>query len=199
MKRTNLGHGQGRLLGVGDGTGVASGTVVVLNNTFVTTFPRDFYLFTEKSSTGDVILINNVFAGPGKVLLEKNGAGDVTGSHNWIPRGLEGVPEGLANTLLGEEPGFVNAKGLDFRPAADSPLVDSGIARVEFEEYVKLVTDNSRNAFTTEPSPIWLKAIQEIEDSIPSYSPVPKGHGFQKRTDDGKLDIGAYEALKVER
>lgn len=92
MKRTNRGHGQGRLLGLGDGTGVASGKLVVLNNTFVTFFPRDFYLFTENSSTGDVILLNNVFAGPGEVLVESHGAGEVSGSHNWVQSGLGGVP-----------------------------------------------------------------------------------------------------------
>lgn len=193
MKRTNLGHGQGRLLGLGDGTGVASGKLLVLNNTFITFFPRDFYLYTHKSSTGDVMLIGNVFAGPGEVLLEKNGIGEVSGSHNWIRSGLGGLPEVFKNTLSGEDPGFVNAEDYDFRPKEGSPLVDSGISRAELEDSVRAVTENSRTAFETRPSPIWLEAVKNIEESIPGYSPVRKGYGFQKRTDDGRLDIGAYE------
>ena len=51
-KRTNLGQGQGRLLGIGDGTGRATGTLVAINNTFLTSFPRDFYLFTNKVPAG---------------------------------------------------------------------------------------------------------------------------------------------------
>jgi len=122
MKRTNRGHGQGRLLGVGDGTGVASGKLVVLNNTFITVFPRDFYLYTHESSTCDVILLNNVFAGPGKVLLERNGKGTVTGGYNWVQTGLEGLPADLDNTLSGNDPGFVNRGAFDFRPEPESRL-----------------------------------------------------------------------------
>lgn len=193
MKRTTPGHGQGRLLGVGDGTGVASGKLIVLNNTFVTFFPRDFYLYTHESATTDVILLNNVFAGPGEVLLEKNGMGEVSGSHNWVPVGLGAIPRELTNTFRGENPGFVDADGFDFRPTSGSPLVNSGLPRAEFEKYVRMVTAHSRSGFETEPSPIWQQAIQEIEDSIPGYSPVRKGHGFQRRKSEDKVDIGAFE------
>ena len=64
-------------------------------------------------------------------------------------------------------------------------------------KYVKMVTDNSRAETETLPSPIWLKAIDEIESSIPSFEPLRKGCGFAKRPDDGKLDIGAYEYVKA--
>ncbi len=193
MKRTNEGHSQGRLLGVGDGTGVAAGTLVALNNTFITIFPRDFYLFTEKSSTCDVVLINNVFAGPGKVFLEKNGQGSVTGTNNWIEKGIEGIPDTLTATILGDDPGFVDQANFDLHVKADSPLVNAGAPRADFMKYVKMVTDNAREVTDVAPSPIYLKAISDVEDSIPSYEPVRKGHGYVKRPDDGKLDIGAYE------
>jgi hypothetical protein len=193
MKRTELGHGQGRLLGIGDGTGVASGTLVVLNNTFITIFPRDFYLFTEQSSTCDAILMNNVFAGPGEVFLEKNGKGTVTGRNNWIQKGIKDVPDTLEGTIFGDDPGFVDQAGFDFHLKADSPLINAGLPRDEFMQYVKMVTDNARAETDVKPSPIWLDAVDEVENSIPSFEPVRKGHGFMKRPDDEKLDIGAYE------
>lgn len=193
MKRTTLGHSQGRLLGIGDGTGVASGTLVALNNTFITVFPRDFYLFTEKSSTCDAVLINNVFAGPGEMFLEKNGKGTVTGFNNWIRSGVSSVPDTLAGTILGDDPGFADSAGLDFRPTTGSPLINSGLPRDEVMKYVKMVTDKARTAGSAAPSPIWLAAVAEIESSVPASEPVRKGHGFIKRPDDGKLDIGAYE------
>jgi hypothetical protein len=196
MKRTVEGHSQGRLLGVGDGTGVASGTLVALNNTFITIFPRDFYLFTEQSSTADVVLLNNVFAGPGTVFLEKNGKGTITGSNNWIQKDITGIPDTLAATISGDNPGFVDQKAFDFHLKADSPLVGAALSRDDYMKYVKMVTDNSRAVTETAPSPIWLQAIDEIESSIPSFEPIRKGHGFAKRADDGKLDIGAYEYVK---
>ncbi len=197
MKRTTLGHEQGRLLGIGDGTGVASGTLVALNHTFITIFPRDFYLFTEKSSTCDAVLINNVFAGPGTVFLEKNGQGSITGMNNWIQKGIENVPDTLTGTISGDDAGFVDVASFDFHLKADSPLINAGLPRADVMKYVKLVTDNARAETEVKPSPAWLNAITEIEDSIPSFEPVRKGNGYTKRTDDGKLDIGAYEYVKT--
>jgi len=193
MKRTNLGHVQGRLLGIGDGTGVARGTLVALNNTFITIFPRDFYLFTEESSTCNAVLLNNVFAGPGTVFLEKNGQGTVTGKNNWIKQGIEGVPDSLEGTVFGDDPGFVDAANFDFHLKAGSTLINAGLSRDDVMSYVKMVTDNARADEPAKPSPIFLNAIREIEESIPSFEPLRKDHGFTKRGDDGKLDIGACE------
>lgn len=197
MKRTNLGHGQGRLLGVGDGTGVASGKLFAINNTFITIFPRDFYLFTERSSTTDVFLFNNVFAGPAQRFLDRNGKGGVTGSHNWIQAGIADVPEGLENTLSGEDPGFVDQEGFDFRLRAGSPLLDKGLSREDIAPYVREVTDfHKREVDGVSPSPIYLRAVEEIESGAPGSEPLRKAVGCSERAAADALDIGAYEYVK---
>jgi hypothetical protein len=192
MKRTEPGHGQGRLLGVGDGTGTARGTLVVLGNTLVTVFPRDFYLFTEKSSTADVVLINNVCVGPGEVFLDGNGKGSVTGSHNWLQKGLKSIPEGMKDLISGDAPGFVDAAGLDFRPGADSPLVGAAMPREEYMKHVKLVTDNARDASEIAPSPIWLAAVDEVEKDACACQPNVQKPGCAPRSDASNPAIGAY-------
>ena len=131
-KRTNLGQGQGRLLGIGDGTGRATGTLVAINNTFLTSFPRDFYLFTEQSSRGDAILINNIFAGPGEDFLRANGRVDVRGTSNWIAEAAGPVPDTLSKTLRGTDPGFVDAAASDFRLGPTSPLIGAGVSGEEY-------------------------------------------------------------------
>jgi hypothetical protein len=203
IKRTYEAIGQGRLLGVGDGTGVAKGTLVALNNTFITTFPRDFYLFTEETSTCNVILINNVFAGPGTVFLEKNGKGTVTGRNNAIQKGISGIPDELMFTrssddvvffLTGDDPPFVDAKALDFRPKAGSPLVDAGVSPEEYEAAVKIVTQYSRGKEGAAASREWLAALEKVERGTPSFSPLRKAPGASERKVVGKIDIGAYES-----
>lgn len=196
-KRTNLGHGQGRLLGVGDGTGVASGKLFAINNTFITIFPRDFYLFSEQSSTTDVFLFNNVFAGPGERFLDKNGQGAVTGSHNWIQAGTVDVPEGMENTLSGDDPGFIDAATFDFRLTADSPLVDGGLTHADTAPYVRQVTDFHKGEVDgVRPSPIYLQAVRDVESGAPTFEPRRKAAGYQARPAGGAVDLGAYEYVK---
>ena len=103
MKRTFEGIGQGRIGGLGDGTGLAQGTVVALNNTFVTVRPRDFHLFTERSSTGDFYCVNNAFVGPGMVFLDHNGKGKVYGTNNWIAGEALNVPNAMEETIRNDD------------------------------------------------------------------------------------------------
>jgi len=194
IKRTYEGIFQGRLLGIGDGTGVAKGALVALNNTFITIFPRDFYLFTEKTSTCDAILINNVFAGPGKLFLEKNGSGSITGSNNWIASVAEGVPDTLKDTIRCDDPGFMDAKSFDFRLKPDSPLINSGVSPEEYGKAVRLVTANSRGDETAKPGVEWLKALAEIEAPVPAFEPFKNLSRVKPRILRGAIDIGALEA-----
>lgn len=192
MKRTTVGEGQGRLLGLGDGTWVAAGTLVMVNNTFVTVFPRDYYIFTEESSTGDIVLVNNVFAGEGELFLEKNGKGSVTGSSNWIQKTAENVPDMLKGTIRGDDPGFADGGAEGFRPAGGSPLVGAGVSVEEYSAAVRIVLDRARDGSDTRPSPAYLAALSDIEAAAPAFEPVRKGHGFRARKAAGGIDIGAF-------
>ncbi len=192
MKRTYRGHGQGRLLGIGDGTGVAVGTLVALNNTFITYFPRDFYFFNERSSTGDAIFINNVFAGPAERFAWLYGHGTVTGKNNWIAAVAGEIPDGLENSTRGTDPGFVNHLAQDFRLRSDSPLVNAGVSQDEYMQAIRLVTQYSRGDGDVEPSPIYLAALEEIERPYPAFEPIRKGYGFRPRSGEESTDIGAY-------
>ncbi len=192
IKRTTRGASQGRLLGLGDGTEIAGGTLVMLNNTFITIFPRDYYIFTEKSSTGDIVLINNVFAGEGRVFLEKNGKGSVTGTNNWIREVAANVPGTLRDTIRGDDPGFTDAGDQDFRPKAASPLVGAAASPEEYAQAVGIVLDRAVTGTDVGPSPAYLAALADIEAPLPAFEPVRKGHGFCARKAADKIDIGAF-------
>jgi hypothetical protein len=205
VKRTYEGINQGRLLGVGDGTGVARGALVALNNTFVTIFPRDLYLFTEQTSTTNVILMNNVFAGPGKTFLEKNGQGAITGTVNWIDARAAEVPgdviavgpagEGsdvLTVTKRGEDPGFVDPKGMNFHLKAGSALIGAGVSGKEYLDAVRIVTQFSRSGKDASPSKTWLDAIDTVDREGPALEPMRKAVGATARKSSGAIDIGAY-------
>lgn len=193
IKRTYEGINQGRLLGVGDGTGVARGTLVAANNTFVTVFPRDFYLFTFESSTTDVILLNNVFAGPGGDFLQKYGQGEITGAGNWIQAGISDVPETLTGTIRGEKPAVADFEGREYRPAPGSPLIDAGVSAEEYAKALKIVLQHAGSGSDAAASPVYLKALEDIERAYPAFEPVKKAPGFKPREVRGKVDIGAYE------
>jgi len=199
MKRTFEGMGQGRIGGLGDGTGVARGTVVVLNNTFVTVRPRDFHLFTEHSSTGDFYCVNNAFVGPGMLFLDHNGQGKVYGTNNWIAGEALNVPYAMDKTIRNDDiyPKGFNAQKLEFRAEEGSEVVDAGVPSDEYLKAVKMVTQYSRGeGQVIKPSPAWLAALEEIEKPAPAYEPVTQGAGFQPRPYDGHIDLGAYEYVK---
>jgi hypothetical protein len=123
--KRRVGPSQRRILGVGDGTGVAAGTLVMVNNTIISTTPADIYLFTQEKSTCNVVLVNNVFAGPSIHFLDRHGKGAITGSNNWFQTGME-IPDTLTGSIFGDDPGFADAPGGAFRPKAGSPLVGAG-------------------------------------------------------------------------
>ncbi len=193
-KRTTLGLWQGRIFAVGDGSGTVHGTVVAVNNTFVTFFPRDHHVFTFTTGDADVVLVNNVFAGPGEVFAYHNGQGAITGFNNWIRKGVTDIPQGLENTIYGEDPGFADHAGFEFRPEVGSPLIDAGAAPEKYAEAVAIVLDNATSGSDAKPSPPYLEALEDVKGALPRYEPVRKGRGFNARGTTGAVDIGAYEA-----
>ena len=90
----------------------------------------------------------------------------------------------------------MDAASFDFRLTAASALVDAGVSREEARKAMRLVTVYARSAEGVKPSPAFLKAIDEIEASLPGFEPVRKGHGFSPRKVEGRIDIGAYEFVK---
>ncbi len=168
IKRPPGGRSQRRILGVGDGTGVARGTLTMINNTIISTTPDDPYLFTERSSTCHVVLINNVFAGPSRRIFDRHGKGSITGTNNWFPQGAE-VPDTLQNSIFGDDPGFVDLAGGDFRPRPGSPLIEAG-----------------------HPSPEFLNLRGELEKVVPAFHPSRRPPR-SPRPHAGRLDIGAFE------
>lgn len=193
-KRTTEGLWQGRIAGIGDGSGVVHGTVVAVNNTFVTNFPRDHFLFTFPSGDANVVLINNVFAGPAEVFAYHNGKGTISGTNNWMRKGVTSVPNGLENTVYGDDPGFKNPTALDFHPAANSPLINAGASRDQYFAAISVVLVNAASGTPAVPSAPWLTALKDVQAKLPRFEPCPKDHGFDRRSEAGALDIGAFEA-----
>jgi hypothetical protein len=192
IKRTQPGHGQGRLLGIGDGTGRATGKLVAINNTFITNFPRDFYLFTFPTSTTDAILINNVFAGPGQAFLRAGGRGSVSGSGNWVDTAAGPVPDALTGSLRGEDPGFMDAAAFDYRLKPASPLIGGGVPEDEYLGAIQIVTANARSGSEAQPSRAWLSALQEIERPELAHTPVRGRRGTDVPGGSTRRQIGAF-------
>ncbi len=134
-----------------------------------------------------------MFAGPGQRFAQINGKGKVTGKCNWVASAAGAVPDALANTLRGDDPGFVDAKTFDFRLRPDSPLIGQGVSQEEYLKTIRLVTANARSGGEAQPSPAWLKALEEIEMPSPAFAPIRKGHGYAPQSAAKPLGLGAYQ------
>ncbi len=170
IKRVTPG-GMRRLLGVGDGVDSSRGTLTLVNNTIISTQPDDRYLFTQAKATCNVVLINNVFAGPSTHLLDLRGTGTVTGSNNWFQRGME-VPETVTNSVFGDDPGFLDSAAHDYHPRPGSPLRGAGL-----------------------PQPRYLNGDQQPELAIPECEPTKAVPTVVTRATGAGLDIGAFGAV----
>jgi hypothetical protein len=122
------------------GRGESFGRYRFVNNTVVrlgagTTTPTVFRLFEGIES---LEFHNNVFWRDGTASMTLVRAAEaqwtngprVTGSNNWIKSNFvynpSDLPATLTGTRTGTTPGFSNAGVFDFRPAAGSPLLDTG-------------------------------------------------------------------------
>ena len=115
----------------GDGTAQTWGRYRFVNNTVVVTGTAAvFRLFDGLES---VEMHNNVFyrSGGGVTIVRTVEAvwasGErFAGSNNWISTGSTSVPTPWTGTITGSNPGFTNAAGGDYSPAAGSPLLNAG-------------------------------------------------------------------------
>jgi hypothetical protein len=119
----------------GDDTGQSKGRYRVVNNSFVrfgtTDTPTVFRLFDGIESLD---VHNNVFWRDGanalRIIREVEAiwtfGSQIAGSNNWVETGSSFVPASWSGTLTGAAPGFVDATGFDFRPAAGSALLHMG-------------------------------------------------------------------------
>ena len=85
------GSGNRRIVQLSDGTAAdaTSGTLTLINNTIISTGRRATrYVTSINVATANVVLYNNVFAGPSTTLFDWHGtAGSRAGSNNWMPTG----------------------------------------------------------------------------------------------------------------
>lgn len=164
----------------GDGTGQTWGRYRFVNNTF---------LLAQNSSAAihifdgieSVEMHNNIFyrVGGGSVQIVRDdgawaGGVVISGTKNSAPQGST-IPAGLTQTILQNNPGFVNAGALDFRLSSSSPLLNVGVS---------VTASPAGHAF---PSPL----------ALPLYHPPM--HGIQAagtaeaRGAVGAVDLGAFE------
>lgn len=119
----------------GDATGQSQGRYRVVNNTIVAAGSAStitvFRLFDGLES---VEAHNNVIwrGSAGELRIERTVEAvwamgrRVAGSSNWINSGATFVPAEWTGTFSGGAPGFVDAAGFDYRPAAGSALLANG-------------------------------------------------------------------------
>ncbi len=164
----------------GDGTGETYGRYRFVNNTFICSSSAVFRLFDGIES---IRMSNNVFFRPGgivnilrKVDAKWTSAGElIAGSHNWVQAGSLNVPAQWTGTIVGANPGFMNAAALDLRPASNSPLLDAGTASPP---------DLPAYPF---PAPLFPPGMH------PPLRCLEITGSAESRPVDGAVDIGAFE------
>ncbi len=122
----------------GDGTGESRGRYRFVNNTVVVNGNpgNSVTVFRLFSGIESVEAHNNVIwrSSAGTFNIERTVEAEwvagrrVAGSNNWINTSAAVVPAEWTATLSGASPGFANAAGHDYRPAAGSPLTGTGNA-----------------------------------------------------------------------
>ncbi|GAG19678.1 unnamed protein product, partial [marine sediment metagenome] len=148
IKRSTPG-GQRRIINLDDGTGLF-GTVTMINNTVISALTADIYLASASANAADLVLRNNIFAGPSSDLLAWDGGGTITGNNNCFRTAMAPeVPAGVIDSVFSDDPGFVNLAGRDLH------LLD---------------TSACRNAGLNNPT--YLNELDQWVDGTPQYEPT---------------------------
>ncbi|MEM7707644.1 MAG: hypothetical protein AAF358_18980 [Pseudomonadota bacterium] len=170
----------------GDATGQSFGRYRFVNNTVIRTGGGQATVFRLFDGLESLEASNNVFFNAGSSALrivretEANwftGSTTIAGKNNWMESGSVSIPDGFTDSIIAADPKFSNFSRLDLRPAADSPLINSGVA-----------TNTSEPEF----------AIQAPK-SQPVFHPPAKPSGLPNanaefRLAEGPIDLGAFEA-----
>jgi hypothetical protein len=169
--------GNRKIINLGDGTGVRTGTVTLINNTIIALDDRYRVFERVASSTARLVLYNNIVFGS-KTVFSRAGWDQfpTTGSNNWFPRSSREVvatnAPRLQGSIFGEEPGFLDFAAGDYRLTADSPCRDKGAAE-----------------------PKWLDATGRELLIKPTLEYV-KHRAITIRRQNARLDLGAFESAK---
>jgi hypothetical protein len=166
----------------GDATGETNGRYRFVNNTIICSESAVFRLFDGIES---IEMHNNLFYrnDGGTVDLVRSvearwtsGSEQIAGSNNWVPQGARNIPSQWSGTIQGTTPEVEDLAGADLRPVAGGNLTAAANA--------------SPDGVPGYPFPNPL--------SLPGWHPPLNGVGeagsAQARPDDGRLDIGAFEA-----
>jgi hypothetical protein len=159
------GYNSGRFIQFGQDSGVAhNGTLFCYNNTFIAGDSRINFLDSNIAGAS-IVASNNIFFNSTTI---STGNGPVSGSNNWMPSGAA-VPAGVSNTTFGSDPGFVNAAARDFHLTSTAQCRDIAAS-------ARTYLDGNGNSLSGAPTQEYVHPLQ-----------------FAARSNDGKLDIGAYE------
>jgi hypothetical protein len=168
VKRSATG-GQRGIFYVYDTSGSISGTVTMINNTFISATSSDIYLIHNTGSSANVVLKNNIFAGPSDNLLSWNVPySQLSGNNNAVKPGMT-VPAELTGSIVTSDPGFVNLSTRDLHLVSGSACRDVG-----------------------QNNPTYLNSSGQWVDGTPTYEPT-KLMSVTSRFADATLDCGAYE------
>jgi len=171
-------HSEWRIARIGgDGTGNTKGRYRFVNNTMVLGEQSDVAIgmqFTVESLELHNNVIVRLGASGGELYNHYDAEGpepQVFGSNNWLQEGLTGVPGALTGTIVGMDPGFVDAAAWDFRPRDDSPLLEAGASDTVLDVAPFI-------------NPL----------ALPTHVPPSRALGTEApRPQDATPDIGAYE------
>jgi MYXO-CTERM domain-containing protein len=164
----------------GDGSGNTAGRYRFVNNTMV---------LGDKAATAiglqetveSLEMFNNVIyraSGAFKVFDINEPSGPATsffGSHNWLSSAATNAPPEWTNTVMGGDPGWVDAATNDYRPKQGSALVDAGS-----------MTTAATGALAF-PSPLLVPAFNPPQRRLVALGAA------EKRTLAAAPDIGAFE------
>jgi hypothetical protein len=166
----------------GDGTGETNGRYRFVNNTIICSESAVFRLFDGIES---IEMHNNVLYrnDGGTVNLVRSvdadwagGSERIAGSNNWVAQGARNIPSQWTDTIQGTTPDFEDFAGADLRPVEGGNLTDAanaspiGVPGYPF------------------PNPLALPVAH------PPLDGVGEAGSALARPDDGRLDIGAFEA-----